>query len=572
MKRLIAGVGIFACVATAAAIAFSSFSHAQPGKGCKLDIKVQWQLEAPCLRDSTIPDENGAEFYAWNTFIALNWPAAANRRGEPDTGIGRRFGGGYPAVWETMRSKSELYPGNGSATVGPHGAVIDPQTHQATNEPDYGYDEAPDYIYSSDKVGGDGRIEPCPGQPAVATPASISLDETTQIGNNQTFAGVLPADRSDTNSKPQSIRYAVKMNKSVYQQVMAGGYWYHGAGSPLATEISKYQAALNSVTKDNPVKPYVNLAPADDRQSIELKTSWRPLTDTEAASGRFYKTTVRYYEKGNNDAACYREAVWGLVGLHLISYTQSVPWVIWATFEQADNILTAEGKRTEDVNGRRINKRYKGFRDITEPKLVLDGGQVKKEGDFCNAPGDRLFFRENPSYAKLPHPGAICVNRRWNDIPIGVIAANKAAHDVIAKYLAAGGELPLMFYKLVNVQPVPKDIESVAPETAATYYLANATIETDLSLGMFTGFLSNGVPVNQAPSGPTQNSTLLPFQSLRFVASSMAGGCAGCHAVAGRGSRGTGSDFSFAIGDNAAAPEPTEPFLLTSPQFRNYFP
>ena len=39
------------------------------------------------------------------------------------------------------------------------------------------------------------------------------------------------------------------------------------------------------------------------------------------------------------------------MALHIIQKTPSAPYFIYATFEQADNILTAEGKPVEDENG-----------------------------------------------------------------------------------------------------------------------------------------------------------------------------------------------------------------------------
>src|SRR5678815_941440 len=64
--------------------------------------------------------------------------------------------------------------------------------------------------------------------------------------------------------------------------------------------------------------------------------------------------TVRYYENAKPTDAkgfCYRDAKWGLVALHIIQKTPSAPYFIFATFEQADNILTANGDRAEDEDG-----------------------------------------------------------------------------------------------------------------------------------------------------------------------------------------------------------------------------
>ena len=129
-----------------------------------------------------------AAIFAWQEFIGLNWPAAAGTREAPDTN--QFFGqngtaGGSPLVWETLRAKVELFPGNGSASQGPHGWDAGP--------PGYGYGESPAYIYNPRAIGTtDGSVAACKGQPPPAQPAWINLDEVTQIGLDTMYAGEEP--------------------------------------------------------------------------------------------------------------------------------------------------------------------------------------------------------------------------------------------------------------------------------------------------------------------------------------------------------------------------------------------
>jgi hypothetical protein len=518
---------------------------------------------------------SSAASFAWNALIALNWPAssAAATRGVPDTS--KAFGQPGTPVWISMRSKVEVYPGNASAAVAPHGVVLDPITHEPKNGPDYGYGDAPQYLYAA------GRLKPCAGQPPVNSPALISLDETTEINNNQTFAGAAPAtDPQGFNTKPQLIRYAVKMNAKIFSRAVFGQYWYAGNPSRLATAMDNYTRALATGTRDDPKPPFVNYAPegtaSAQEAGLEMKSAWRPLSTTEANSGRFLTATVRYYEQPGG-VSCYREAVWGLVGIHVISFSANAPWVIWSTFEQADNILTADGRRTEDVDGKRLIDAG----PPTTPTLSSDPNivnpKVTKAGDYCSAPGARLYFRENPNYGTLPADDNICVNSRWWASEPIFMKANAEAHNAMAKYLGEHGvsSSPLMFYKLVGAQGVPVDYDDRARgtfSTATSYHSANATIETDYSLGNFTGNLVNGVPSNVLLTGSTPaqyiNTRLLSFQSNRFDFSRLRmGGCAGCHGFAAQ----VGQDFSFAIGNNVTEPEATDAFAKPNPR-RTYFP
>ncbi len=593
MKRITLGIAAIAFAALLSLLAlYPSHSIAQEGLGCQTPaIVVGSTMPTPQTDGSTggVDLACGAQ-YAWNAFIAVNWAAKAGARGVPDPL--QPFGQSAPTVWQTFRSKDELYPGNASASVGPHGAAIDPVTHKATNPPDYGFGAPAQYFYSPTAVKtSDGQAMACKGQAPVANPSLIPLDETTEIGNNQTFAGTAPAtDPSGFNTKPQLIRYAVKMNENVYVTVVNGQYWYHGPGTPLDQSKQNYKTALAKGQNANPVSPYVDFAPPPPsngqqyQTGIEVKSAWRPLSASEAASGRFFTSTVRYFETDTAGTPCYREAVWGLVGMHLITFTPSAPWVIWSTFEQADNILSSNGKPVEDANGAVIPNPKQVVVAPTSPALSSDPQQVaptvKASGSYCTAPGARLYFRENPTFGTLPSAGNVCVNKRWHPIPSGIVAVNAAAHAAISAYLAKSGKSatsPWLYYKLVNAQATPVDVTQMDNprfSTPQSYYMANSVIETDYSLGVFTGDLVNGAPSNVAQTGttigPYYNNRLLPFQTskLSFLQQPLRmGGCAGCHGFAA--SIGQGS--SFALGDNVAAPEPTNAFA-TGKLFREYFP
>lgn len=534
----------------------------------------------PCADPSTVSvNQDVAAVFAWESFIALNWPAVAAPRETPD--LGRRFGQAGPTVWETMRSKVEVYPGDGSETVGPHGAVIQPDPpHKATNpDTDFGYDDPPQYRYVP-------AVAACQGQTVSNAQAWIVLDETTQIGNNQTYAGHLTAADAPHNSAPGLIRYGVKINRSVYVKVVDNRFWWgqQDKQSPLYAARNGYMDTLAKTERENPPGTYVEfLDPVSVAvtvktfQPVEVKSAWRPLTGDEKKSGRFYTATVRYFEKSAG-VPCYREDEWGLIGMHVIRFMPKSPWVIWATFEQADNIKIPSGQPIEDENG---SARIIVRSDPTSPKLSSNPDQlhpkVVMEGAYCTTPGARLYFRQNPQFKEtLPTEGNICVNKRWHNIPKNIIAANVSAHDNIKEYLGQNGltDAPWLYYKLINVQPVPLSLTyPPTDDRFAASYLANAVIETDYSLGNFSGDLVNGVPANQKTGSSGEytyvNTRLLPFQSKNLgnvVNNVQAGGCAGCHAFAAT----QGQNFSFAIGDNVKKPDLPDAF--DTGEFRMFHP
>lgn len=488
-----------------------------------------------------------AAAFAWQEFIALNWPAQAGVRDTPNTSLpfGNQSG---PLVWETYRGKVEIFPGNGSATVGPPG-------YTSQGAPNYGYDQPPQYVYAT-------TIQPCTGQTPPAQPAWVNLDEVSQIGLDAMYAGIVPAAATATNSQPQLIRFLAKANRQEYTYVAANQYWYGQttSGSPVKTAFDNFTTAISASPPKVPQTPYIDFPDG----TVEVKAGWRQLGPNDNPA-QFHTTTVRYYE-GTASTPCYREATWGLIALHIIHKTPSAPSFVYATFEQANNLLVNKNGNyvpVEDANGNIINP--PSAPSSTTPALTYQDSpsnpQVSIVGtSYCTSPGGLLYYRNLAGDSGLPSAGNICVNSRNNPIPSDIIAANTAAHSAIASYNSQKGvkSSPWMYYKLVNVQAYPFDKTDVdtgnpnSPKGLPTFYQANIVVETDYTLQMFSGQIAN----NGAPTDYTTGGTL-NFQNVYTIGNNQVtsvdmGGCMGCHGNAQVG----GADFSFILkGGPVKAPE-----------------
>lgn len=487
-----------------------------------------------------------AAAFAWQEFIALNWPAQAGVRDTPDTSLpfGNQSG---PLVWETFRGKVEIFPGNGSATVGPPGST--------KGAPSYGYDQPPQYVYAS-------TIAPCSGQTPPAQPAWVNLDEVSQIGLDAMYAGIVPAAATATNSQPQLIRFVAKANEQQYTYVVANKYWYGQgtSGSPVQTAFNNFTTAIGSTPPKVPQSPYIDFPDG----TVEVKAGWRQLGPNDNPA-QFHTTTVRYYE-GTASTPCYREATWGLIALHIIHKTPSAPSFVYATFEQASNLLVNQNGNyvpVEDANGNIINP--PSASSPTTPALTYQDSptnpQVSIVGtSYCTSPGGLLYYRNLAGDPGLPSAGNICVNSRNNPIPSDIIAANTAAHSAIASYSSQNGvqSSPWMYYKLVNVQAYPFDKTDVdtgnpnSPHGLPTFYQANIVVETDYTLQMFSGRIAdNGAPTDYTKSGTLNFQNVYTIGSTQVTSVDM-GGCMGCHGNAQVG----GADFSFILkGGPVTAPE-----------------
>jgi hypothetical protein len=507
-----------------------------------------------------------AAIFGWQEFIALNWPAVAQtgQLGNRDTANRNvRFGDPYytgPLVWHTYRHKVEIFPGLGK----PHG-------YAKGASQDYGYDELPQYIYST-KVSPTGVVPPF-GPTDPQTPW-INLDENSEIGLDTMFAGAAPADPV----VKQQILFLAKANRAEYKYVAGNGWWVkqfapNNKNIQTVPPITATAHYLQQNQQDPPPgsSQYVSFP----NGTIEAKSAWRQLTATEASSGRFYKTTIRFYRTKNGKPA-YVDQVWGMVALHIIQKTPSAPYFIFATFSQADNLLDVSGHRVEDENGKLI---------LNQNAKPLDPNVMSQNATSANpanansiqrlspkvAPatliGKRLYYINTPNTPTTQ--GGVALNKRKHDIPQTIINVNQAAHQAIMNYNQQNGiqSSPWLYYKLVNVQYQPlykqPGIDYNGPDVA-TFYQANEVVETDYNLQVFSGqFQGSTFPFTTYPPPPTPpvpdpklvgvnvkklitdyNINGTPFSNTYFNGRGYnMGGCMGCHGNA----QVAGADFSFIL-------------------------
>jgi hypothetical protein len=542
-------------LAIGVALASAGMAHAQVSINVNSSFPSDIQGGAP---SATLQQ---AATFAWQEFIALNWPALSGQRDTADNN--QKFGGGNggPLVWQTFRSKVEIF-----------NIINDAPPGYSASAPDLGYNTAPtDYYYR-------GRTVPnCPTQTVPTSPAWINLDETTQIELDQMFAGG-PAITGTSNTLPQLIRFAVKANHVEYEYIAdpKNQYYIPDNALPARTNNIKAYTANPPVA---PTPPFISF-PAG---TVEIKSAWRPLNSNDNPA-HFHTQTVRFYENSGdngNGPACYYEQQWGLIALHIIQKTPTAPAFIYATFEQAENIRQPNGTPVEDADGNIVNP-ISGAAPTTPAMTYMDSPTAPKVSisGVCT-PNFNLYFKDNAKDPGLTGGGALCVNQRYEPIPSDVIAVNQAAHQAITAYDTAQGvtNSPWPFYKLVSVQPQPFDVTTISPTDpvhgAAVFFQANIVVETNYTLQQFQGriatsaggagaptaVVSPGVPPpnvvtpNGSGTGTSAPSGIGPAPSVVGV---NMGGCMGCH---GNAQVSKGSDFSFILAEGPT-PAPETPSVL----------
>ncbi len=555
---------------------FLSVCNGSSGSAVKINIAAEMpaDIEGGAFNASL----GEASAYAWSQFIALNWLAVPQTGAHGTRGVARAeapVAGDVASslrVWETLRAKTELFPGTGE----PHGVT-------AGSKFDYGYDQSPLYRYDPAAVGTYTGLEPglvpaCfPGQQH-NPPPWVELSESHEVGPEKMYMGAA--------SNPR-IQYAVNVSRNLYAYVVAKG-WLGGGGKRSTIPA----AATSSYIEKNfraPPAGSSELVSFPD-QSLQIKTAWKRLGKAEKSSGRFHTAMARSYQPqdpgqqyggqaGNPQYPCFVDAQWGLIGMHIKTRTPSAPYYIWSTFEHIDNITDEHGRVVEDKNGQLIRN---ANLPATEPAITSRNAisavpatpeTIQKQSPAVAQvdPGKRLYYTNKTDTPTTQ--GKIAINRRDHAIPEPVVKVNQAAHQALKAYFDVRKTQPgylekvLLNYKLVGVQwkpadkPVPGQDVLANPEQKnevlrypGVYYLANIVLETSYRLQNYSGVVQHHLPPPFDKFGVQDLVTDfddqgLPFKNVMYnthkpdgsVPGYNMGGCMGCHGQMQK----TGYEFSF---------------------------
>jgi len=491
--------------------------------------------------------------YAWQEFVALNWPAKAGQRDEPADEL-KLDSTLSPRVWETFRGRVELYPGTGRP-------FDDPKAK------DYGYDSPPRYIYDPEKVGthdglAPGEISACPGtQPA----GPIPLHNLDEPNHNNVRSGLSPKEPFPG----QQILLESKLNRQEYVYVASRG-WYGDKSIRLPRKrtgdyVRKNQDAPPPGNMDDPEDTQYISFPID---TMELKAAWRRLGPHDDPK-QFFVSRVRYYKIVQNKP-CYMDSSltdprdrWGLVALHVMHKTPSAPYFTWATFEHVNNLVLGKlGPDGKPVNVENPDGSYtapgKSIMAPYTPNIQTLPATVDREQVFVKEsmsppaqPENQLYFHQE-AVADIPDIKYVVINRRVNDIPEPIREINQGAQNTLRKMAP---NLPLHYYKLISIQWVPLDkkpgIVYDGPQSPAVYYASNVIIEGPPVNQRFSGqfttafskagdYLNNEVPLFNPRPNPGDP---VFFNVFAQGQGHLGGGCMGCHGFR----QAYGTDWSFLL-------------------------
>ncbi len=330
-------------------------------------------LDAPAMPNTTVEMQPGWDQFAWNSFIALNYPAIApgssnpnDLRGFPDTKTFASItaAGVRPAtttVWETLKEKRELFNHPPPAVVPAWNAPVD---------------------YGPIRMGDSKPVTVPAGSARIFHQGHKStfdsLDETTEVqsearedaypdGTANPVKGFVVSPRiyqkATVNGKIKyyPVLYEVKVNWDFYNYVIQNGYFESNAdasaqvytdaslgtinlpyrtssaaqpGGPAGSDPTKDQRHLTVVgydsqtvlghLKDVANDPAAFTGTPPPVGSIHLKAVWILLQDPETGVNlvsnpdAYHQATAAYFLSNPGGEPIMQESLFGLVGLHII--------------------------------------------------------------------------------------------------------------------------------------------------------------------------------------------------------------------------------------------------------------
>lgn len=235
------------------------------------------------------------DYFSWESFIALNWPAAAGQRGQPDRpnddNVFLKAAAGTPVVWNTYKTSLDLF-GTGTNRPSPWSA------------PDTPSGQCP---------------APQPGQQSLVF---MSKGNTPLMDVQQAFSYPLVDQRGNY------VFYDVRYNQAFYEFVRG----QEGQEATYLYLLKNLQAQENTPTGVQ--MPMTSPSPSPTVGAIMIKSAWRIKTDRDDAS-RYYTTTAQVVDPLTEK--CTQQTAL-LVGLHIAHKVSPFSEWVWSTFEQVDNV------------------------------------------------------------------------------------------------------------------------------------------------------------------------------------------------------------------------------------------
>jgi hypothetical protein len=261
--------------------------------GATVTGNIPLAVPLPAQIDSPVQIRPNFDYFSWQSFIALNWPAAAGSRGVPNqpdnADVFLKAAQGTPVVWGTYKDSFELFGQR---------------------------DQRPTAWDSNDIP-----VNPCPnGQAGQKVLIFLSKGNTPLMQTSQAFSYPLIDQRGNY------VYYDIRYDQAQYNFI-------RGQDSDPTSWLYLLK---NLAPKENQPVPLQmpSSSPPSTLGSIMVKAAWRIKTDNDDAS-RYYTTNAQLF---NPQTQTCTQTPMLLVGLHVAHKVDPFSEWVWSTFEQVDNV------------------------------------------------------------------------------------------------------------------------------------------------------------------------------------------------------------------------------------------
>jgi hypothetical protein len=248
----------------------------------------------PALPDSVTTPEGSRpwfDVFSWQSFIALNWPASTQGRGNPqspaDSSAFLDMQNGALVVWGSYKESGELF-GQGSAR---------PTAFDDWSSP----------------------VEPCGGNLQNGQKAFTFTSKGNSLFNDAAQSFSYPL----IDQQRGYARYEVRYNRAQYDTIRGPD-----------GDSTRWVYLSTNLRRNTPFVMPASSA-AGNQGAIMVKAAWRPLTAQDDTTRFFHVMAL----VANDTAAqgCSQVRM-GLVGLHIAQKLDSFPQWIWSSFEHVSNV------------------------------------------------------------------------------------------------------------------------------------------------------------------------------------------------------------------------------------------
>lgn len=312
------------------------------------------------------------DWFSWTEFIALNWPASSNGRGNAespnDPNVFRNAKNGTPVVWGTYKANWELFnQGNYRPTP---------------------FDSWDAHI---------------PAQCASAKPGQKELVMSSK-GNTVLNDGVEAFSWPLTAADKSYVMFEVRYGRYAYD-------FMRGIDGQPATYLYNSQ----NLTPPHQITMPISTTNPNVPGAIMIKAAWRDMAAVPQDQwNRYYVTDAQLYDPSTQQC---KEGSVGLVGLHLVQKVTGLPQWVWSTFEQVDNLSssTKQGLLAPCPDGDKNCSEVHGFSNRPQStQLIADPSKRTPQG----------VARINPIPTTPQGAGTDVVNAAFQKALAGTVWAN----------------------------------------------------------------------------------------------------------------------------------------------------